>query len=112
MLSYYARARDVNVSCVLKDPGRYRNYDRRHGRTVLSSSWRYPSPWSVSYFFLTHSSPAAFNQNLVSVMRMQAFGVSKTKLALRSTQSTRPATYRSVRAFFWLIPYTRHLTRT
>ena len=31
---------------------------------------------------------------------------------LRSMQSTRPATYRNVRAFFSPIPYTCHLTRT
>jgi len=41
------------VSCVSKDPGRYRDRDRRHRRTVLSSSWRHPSPRSVSSSFLT-----------------------------------------------------------
>jgi hypothetical protein len=94
----------VDVSYVLKDPGRYRDRDRRHRRTILSSSRRYPSPWSVSSFFLTSSSPAAFCHNLVSDVRMQAFGVSKTKQAFHSTQFTRPATYHNVCAFTSLIP--------
>ncbi len=97
----------VTLSCLMfyiKDPGRYRDRDRRHRRTVLSSSWRYPSPWSVSSFFLISSSPAAFYHKLVSDIRMQAFGVSKTKPAFHLTQFTRPATYRNVCAFSSLIP--------
>ena len=56
-----------------KDPGRYRDHDRRLGRTVLPSSWRYPSPWSVSSFLLTSSSPAPFHLNPNSHMRNAGF---------------------------------------
>jgi len=94
------RACDINVTYVSKDSGRYCDHDRRHGRTVLSSSWRYPSPWPVSSIFLTCCCfPAAFYHNLVSDIRMQAFGVSKTKPAFRSTQFTRPPKYRNVVPF-------------
>jgi hypothetical protein len=47
-LLVYARACDVTcVPFVLKDPGRPRDHDRRYGWTVLSPSWRHPSPRSV-----------------------------------------------------------------
>jgi hypothetical protein len=67
--------------------------DRRHGRTVLSSSWRHPSPWSVSSFFQTCSCPAAFVTTLFLIYECRLLASRRqSRPSARRNSHVRPRT--------------------